>query len=372
MDGEADDVARVGLVHRLTALRHKGHHRGRAQFFAGALHLHLHARGVLAAGHAHKSDAVAVVLVHIGLHLEHHARETFVFRVDGALFALAVHLGEGDARAGWRRHIDHRVQHFHHTKVVHTGAEEHGRELASQEVRVVPFGGSALGQLHAVDGVVIGLAKTGAQLVHFGQRNDFKVFGALFAARGKHGHALRLQIDDAAEALALAHRPGDGATRHAQLSLDLVHDVQRVAHFTVELIDERDDGRVALAANFDQAAGLRFHTICCIDHHQGRVHGRQHAVGVFREVLVAGCVQQVDHVVSVAHLHHRRCHRNTTLLFNLHPVRRSVARSLAALDGTGNLDRTREQQQLFGQRGLTRVRVGDDGKGAATPCFWCV
>ncbi len=48
----------------------------------------------------------------------------------------------------------------------------------------------------------------------------------------------------------------------------------------------------------------------------------------------------------------------TALLFDLHPVRGLALRAgLAALDGTGNLDRTREQQQLFGQRGLTRVRV---------------
>jgi hypothetical protein len=31
--------------------------------------------------------------------------------------------------------------------------------------------------------------------------------------------------------------------------------------------------------------------------------------------------------------------------------------------------RPREQQQLFGQRGLARVGVGNDGKGAAAPRF---
>jgi hypothetical protein len=42
-----------------------------------------------------------------------------------------------------------------------------------------------------------------------------------------------------------------------------------------------------------------------------------------------------------------------------------VAGRLAALDGAGHLDRTAEQQQFFRQRGLTRVRVGDDGEGAS-------
>ena len=38
---------------------------------------------------------------------------------------------------------------------------------------------------------------------------------------------------------------------------------------------------------------------------------------------------------------------------------------LARLDAAGDLDRAREQQQLFGQRGLARVGVRNDGKGAA-------
>jgi hypothetical protein len=46
VDGEADDVAGVGLVHRFAALAHEGHHAGRAQLLAGALHLHLHARRI--------------------------------------------------------------------------------------------------------------------------------------------------------------------------------------------------------------------------------------------------------------------------------------------------------------------------------------
>ena len=50
--------------------------------------------------------------------------------------------------------------------------------------------------------------------------------------------------------------PGHGTTGHAQLAFHLVQDVQRVAHFAVHLVDEGDDGRVALAADLDQAAGL--------------------------------------------------------------------------------------------------------------------
>ena len=46
-----------------------------------------------------------------------------------------------------------------------------------------------------------------------------------------------------------------------------------------------------------------------------------------------------------------------------------MAAGLAALDGARDLDRAREQQQLFGQRGLARVGVGNDGKSPAAPGF---
>ena len=46
---------------------------------ASALHFEFHAGGVLARGHAHKRNAVAVRGVHVGLHLKHHACEGGVF-----------------------------------------------------------------------------------------------------------------------------------------------------------------------------------------------------------------------------------------------------------------------------------------------------
>ena len=79
--------------------------------------------------------------------------------------------------------------------------------------------------------------------------------------------------------------------------------------------------------------------------------------------------QQIDHVVTVEHLHYRAGDRDTALLFNLHPVAGGVTAGFARLDRAGDLDRAREQQQLFGQRGLAGVRVGDDGKGAAAAGF---
>jgi hypothetical protein len=80
---------------------------------------------------------------------------------------------------------------------------------------------------------------------------------------------------------------------------------------------------------------------------------------------VARRVEQIDHAVAVLELHHRASDGNAALLFDFHPVGRRVAVALAALHGARDLDRAREQQQLFRERGFTRVRVGNDRERAA-------
>ncbi len=310
----------------------------------------------MTAGQAHEGDAVAVGRVHVGLDLEHHAGELGLFRVHHALHGWPVARG--------RRQIDQGVQHLAHAEVVHRRAEEHGRLAPGQEFFFVESGGCTGHQLQ----FLFGLFKIAAEALHAlgvvqADQRFFLAAAAVFAG-AEHAHLVGAAVEHAAEGLAHAHRPGERHHGHAQFSLDLVHQVQRGLHLAVHLVDESQDGRVARAANLQQTPGLGLHAIARIDHHQGRVHGRQHAVGVFREVLVTGCVQQVDHAVAVFHLHHRRGHRNATLLLDFHPVRGRMARRFAGLYAAGDVDCAREQQELFRERGLTRVGVGNDGEGA--------
>ena len=128
-------------------------------------------------------------------------------------------------------------------------------------------------------------------------------------------------------------------------------------------------GVLRMRQTFEQLDGLLFDALGRVDHHQRRVDRGQHAVGVFREILVARRVEQVDHMLAVLELHHRAGDRDAALLFDLHPVGGRMAAALARLDGAGQLDRAGEQQQLFGQRGLAGVRVGDDAEGAAARHF---
>ena len=219
-----------------------------------------------------------------------------------------------------------------------------------------------------------------AQLVHLEREHllqarvvdaldDFEgAVGFFFAGFEQHDLVVQ-QVIHAAEVLAHADRPGDGRALDLQHRFKFVEQIQRIARLAVHLVHEGDDGRIAHAADSQQLDRLRFHALGRIDHHQRRVDRRQHAVGIFREVLVARGVEQVDDVAAKFELHHRGGDGNAALLLDLHPVRRRVAARFTRLDGTGHLDRARKQQQFFRQRGLTRIRVGNDAEGAAARHF---
>jgi len=46
-----------------------------------------------------------------------------------------------------------------------------------------------------------------------------------------------------------------------------------------------------------------------------------------------------------------------------------MATALARLDGTGQLNRARKQQQFFGQRGFTRIRVRNNAESTTAGDF---
>ena len=79
----------------------------------------------------------------------------------------------------------------------------------------------------------------------------------------------------------------------------------------VQLVHEGEDRHAALAADLEELARLALDALAGVDDHDRRVDGRQHAVGVLGEILVAGRVEQVDAVAAVVELQHggadRRC-----------------------------------------------------------------
>jgi len=163
-----------------------------------------------------------------------------------------------------------------------------------------------------------------------------------------------------------AHADGPGDRRAADFE-DLLHFVQQFDGFAavaIQLVDEGKDRRIAQPANLHQLDGALFDAASAVDHHQRRIYGSQGTVGILGKILVAGRVEQVDDAVAVGKLHDRGRDRNAALLLQLHPVAGRVASGLAALDRASELDRTAEQQQLFGQGRLAGIGMGDDGEGA--------
>ena len=101
-----------------------------------------------------------------------------------------------------------------------------------------------------------------------------------------------------------------------------------------------------------------------LEHHRV-IRSGQGAVGVFREVLVARGIEQVDRAAGVVELQHRGGNRNTPLLLELHPVGGHLALLALGLYGTGLLNGAPIKKKLFGEGCFTGVGVRNNGKVAA-------
>jgi hypothetical protein len=187
----------------------------------------------------------------------------------------------------------------------------------------------------------------------------------LLAGPRERQEALARQVVAALELPAHAGRPGHGHGIERQQLADLVEQLEGVAPLAVELVDEGDDRHVAQAADLEQLAGLGLDALGRVDHHDRGIDRRQGAVGVFAEVLVARRVEQVEGAAAEIEGHDRGGHGDAAGLLDLHPVRARAPALAARLDRAGQVDRPAEQQQLLGQGGLARVRVRDNGEGAA-------
>ncbi len=110
----------------------------------------------------------------------------------------------------------------------------------------------------------------------------------------------------AAESLGAADRPGDRGGVQRKLLFDLIQDLERVSAFAVHLVDEGDDRDVAHAADFEELQRTRLDALGGVDDHDSCVHRRQRAIGIVREVFVAGRVEDVEDVVVIFEGHDRR------------------------------------------------------------------
>ena len=131
--------------------------------------------------------------------------------------------------------------------------------------------------------------------------------GGLFEAHqllGRHGGAtgragepaehVAPTVDHAEEVLAVAHGPRRRGGAEADLRLDLVEQLQRIAARAVELVQEGEHGQVAAAAHLEQLQRLRLDALGGVEHHHDGVDGGEHAVGVLAEVLWPGVSSRLN------------------------------------------------------------------------------
>jgi hypothetical protein len=265
----------------------------------------------------------------------------------------------GDLGARWRREVAERVDQITDAEIAERRAEEDRRQMALEESLVVERLAGLDRERRFLDenvAVILRQAMGG----HFGIVDLGQPLLCIGAT-----HLVGGEVIGAAEGLRAADRPGDRGAVERQLLFHLVQYLERIAALAVHLVDEGDDRDVAQAADFEKLQRARLDTLGGVDHHHGRIDRRQRAVGVVGEVLVAGCVEQVEDRVVIFEGHHRGDDRDAALALDLHPVGTGLDAVLLGLDLAGELDRAAEEQQLFGEGRLTRVRVRNDRKCAA-------
>ena len=180
---------------------------------------------------------------------------------------------------------------------------------------------------------------------------------------------LTVPLVDTLELHAAADGPVHGVGADAELLLQLVDEVEGVSCLAIHLVDEGEDGDVPHGADLEELTGLGLDTLGTVDDHHRAVGGHEGTVGILREVLVAGGVQNVDAKALVLELHDRGGDGDTSLLLDLHPVGGGVAVGGFALDRACGLDRASVQEEFLGQSGLTGIGVGNDGERAPSLDF---
>ena len=367
--GQAHHVARERFFHHLAIAREEFHRAGETHFLARAHVAHQHVALEAAAADAQKGHPVAVARIHVGLDLEHEARELIRFRIDGRGFGRARARGQAGPRRG--RHIQERVEEKLHAEIGHRAAEEHGRGIAAQHRVAIEAFARALEQLEAVDEFAIGIlvAERGdRRIAHVGHAHG-RALGAVLGAL-EEMHLVRAAIVDAAKSGTAADRPDHRIGADAEHVFEFVEEFERIAAGAVHLVDEREERNAPRAADGEELFGLRLHAFGRIEQHDRAIGGEQRAIRVFAEILVTRRVEQVHRVLAIGKLQHGRGDRDAALALEFHPVGGGLTRAAACRHLAGGRNRAAVEQQLFGERGLARVGMRDDRERAPALDFF--
>ena len=251
-----------------------------------------------------------------------------------------------------------------HAEVVQCRAEEHRTELSRTYLFQVKVEARTVQKLHLLGQRFPGIgADQAVQL--FGVGNVAVNGGEpVTPAVGipECENAVSVPVVDALEIHAAADGPVHRIGADAELLFQLIQQIKRIARLVVQLVDKGKNRNMPHGADAEQLAGLRLNALCRVNDHHRAVRRHQGTVGVLREILMPGGIQDIDAVALVLELHDRRSDGNASFLLHLHPVGYGVAVGCLALDRAGGLNGAAVEQEFFGQCGLARIRVGNDGE----------
>jgi len=190
-----------------------------------------------------------VLRVHIGLDLEDETGDIVALRIDRRRFRGL------RARAG--RIVGNRLDQLLDPELLERRAEIDRRQITVLIGRQIKMAIAALCQL-----AFAGQPLERALAQHLGQ---FRIIQTgkllrhpviLLAVAGRLVQLVALQVIDALELTAHAGRPAHRTDVQSQLVGDLVEQVERIAAFTVDLVDEGDDRHIAHPADLEQLQSL--------------------------------------------------------------------------------------------------------------------
>ena len=353
---QTHDVARIGEVDHRLFLGHEGRRGGEFQLLAAAYVEVVPIPFERAGTDLQERDAVAVVGVHVGVDLEDEARHLLLGRLH------APRLGLRGARRGGD--VDETFEQLAHAEIVDRRTEEDRRQIARQ------IGVAVEGIVDALDQFRILAQLAGIALAHMrvelrcSQIADFdgRRRSRLPLVGGEERQTVRIDVVNALERRAVGDRKGQRTYFDAQLALHLVQQVEGILARTVQLVDEDHHRRLAHPAHLHQAARLLLDALGAVDDDDDRIDGRQRAVGVLGEILVAGRIENIDLHSVILESHDGGGHRDAALPFDLHEIGRRALLDLVALDGARHVDRAAEEQQLLGKGRLAGVGVRNDGE----------
>ena len=322
----------------------------------------LHAAVEMARAEPDKGHPVAVLGVHVGLHLEDEARDLLLLRRNLA------RLGAGGLRLG--REVADAVHQLLHAEGIDRRAKPDRRHVALEHRLRVELGQQLARHLDLFLELLEQFARHVLGELGVVEPVDLDRFRHLVAVGPVH------QLEPVAQHVVAAHELAPHADRprgrrhvDGEVLLDLVDDLEDVARLAVHLVAEGQDRQIAQPADLEELLRLAFHALGAVDHHDRRVDRGQRAVGVFREVRVAGRVDEVVAEVAVIEGHGRGRDRDPALLLHLHEVRARAPRLALGAHLSRHLDGAAIEQEFLRQRGLAGIRVRDDRKGAAAGDF---